>query len=130
MELCGDGIDLLEYECDDGNRINGDGCSSECVLEAGYVCEGGDQHKPDTCYEICGNGRTIKRKDRMCDDGNIFDNDGCSSNCIVEPGYECFQDSKGKDECQEICGDGIKIDTANKNLCDDGNTFDGDGCNS
>jgi len=34
---CGDGV-VLEEECDDGNKESGDGCSSDCVKEAGYVC--------------------------------------------------------------------------------------------
>src|SRR5699024_8842272 len=40
---CGDGILLREdaqlgHECDDGNTIDGDGCSSNCKLEPGYTC--------------------------------------------------------------------------------------------
>ena len=31
VELCGDGV-LLEKECDDGNIINGDGCSDQCRI--------------------------------------------------------------------------------------------------
>jgi cysteine-rich repeat protein len=54
------------------------------------VCTGGDLYKPDTCYEICGDGKILDRNDRECDDGNVFDGDGCSSNCIVEPGFECY----------------------------------------
>jgi len=26
------------YACDDGNLINGDGCSSACAVENGYHC--------------------------------------------------------------------------------------------
>lgn len=36
-EICGDGIDL-EYQCDDGNVLNGDGCSSNCLVEPGWHC--------------------------------------------------------------------------------------------
>jgi cysteine-rich repeat protein len=32
--MCGDGTWDLFEECDDGNRISGDGCSADCVLEA------------------------------------------------------------------------------------------------
>ena len=32
-------IDAAKSEtCDDGNSKSGDGCSSECKLEDGYVC--------------------------------------------------------------------------------------------
>ncbi len=36
---CGDGL-LLGEACDDGNLINGDGCSDLCVVENGYECVG------------------------------------------------------------------------------------------
>jgi len=28
-----------DEDCDDGNIISGDGCSSACVVEDGYECE-------------------------------------------------------------------------------------------
>lgn len=33
--FCGDGIKQSVEECDDGNDINGDGCSANCMIEAG-----------------------------------------------------------------------------------------------
>ena len=30
-------------KCDDGNIRNGDGCSSECVVEKGYACSASTQ---------------------------------------------------------------------------------------
>jgi cysteine-rich repeat protein len=33
-KLCGDWYLEVGEECDDGNKINGDGCSSECLLES------------------------------------------------------------------------------------------------
>ncbi len=36
-EYCGDGKVQTQYEqCDDGNFVNGDGCTSRCLKEAGY----------------------------------------------------------------------------------------------
>ena len=44
-------------ECEDGNLLNGDGCSSTCTVEEGYVCTGGgfDPLAPDvgTFLDIC-----------------------------------------------------------------------------
>ncbi len=39
-----------KIECDDGNRDSGDGCSSNCKIEAGYKCI----HRvgqPDICID-------------------------------------------------------------------------------
>ena len=45
--LCGDGI--LDFrcgeQCDDGNSVSGDGCSSTCAVENGFSCEG----EPSVC---------------------------------------------------------------------------------
>ena len=35
---CGNGSIETGEDCDDGNEINGDGCSSACKLEAGFSC--------------------------------------------------------------------------------------------
>ena len=43
MEICGDGV-LLERECDDGNIINGDGCSDQCKIEPYFVCSNQEMH--------------------------------------------------------------------------------------
>ena len=34
-----------------------------------------------------------------CDDGNNLSNDGCSSNCKIEPGYKCIHRSNLPDSC-------------------------------
>jgi cysteine-rich repeat protein len=37
---CGDGVLLIGVEqCDDGNFFNQDGCTAECVIEPGFICE-------------------------------------------------------------------------------------------
>ena len=46
---CGNGKhDSGEY-CDDGNEVDGDGCSSACTLEAGWVCSTLSLDLPSTC---------------------------------------------------------------------------------
>ena len=37
--VCGDGMNLGSYECDDGNNVDGDGCSSDCNIEKGFKCD-------------------------------------------------------------------------------------------
>lgn len=46
---CGDGLRVANEECDDGNTMNGDGCSSDCKVETYWKCEGGSFLSPDTC---------------------------------------------------------------------------------
>jgi len=46
--VCGDGIINGDDECDDGNTGNGDGCSSVCLVESGYMCSG----EPSVCTPI------------------------------------------------------------------------------
>ena len=54
-------MDFFHYGCDDGNLVNGDGCTEYCTVERGYTCNpntGAPTPNPvaDTCYEICGDG--------------------------------------------------------------------------
>jgi cysteine-rich repeat protein len=85
---CGDGrlrADLSEA-CDDGNALNGDGCSSACAVEDGYSCRGGSATLADVCQK-CGDGRVSGTE--TCDDWNLADEDGCSATCVVEVPFEC-----------------------------------------
>ncbi|CAI2386795.1 unnamed protein product [Moneuplotes crassus] len=130
--ICGDGGRTYWEQCDDGNLIPGDGCDEHCNVEFGYKCDGGTHPlvnspgSPDSCYIPCGDG--ILYGTEECDDGNESSGDGCSSSCIVEPGYQCTREnSTTPDVCLLICGDGKKM---SGEACDDGNTQDGDGCNS
>jgi len=66
--FCGDGVLDTHEQCDDGNAVDGDGCSATCLVEIPpAVC--GDHHV-DTGEE--------------CDDGNTQSGDGCSANCATE----------------------------------------------
>jgi cysteine-rich repeat protein len=67
LAICSDGIVGPGEECDDGNTVDADGCTSACKLA---VCSDG----------IVGPGEE-------CDDGNTVDADGCSSNCIIDVIY-------------------------------------------
>ena len=112
---CGDGLLKGAEECDDGNTVSGDGCSSSCTLEVGYECP-----TPGTkcTTTTCGNG--VRAGAEQCDDGNLRPYDGCSPTCQREavcPGGACIA----------VCGDGVKYPTE---ACDDGNLRDGDGCSS
>ncbi|RXM37106.1 Pappalysin-2 [Acipenser ruthenus] len=51
---CGDGQvqRMRGEECDDGNLLDGDGCSKKCYKEAGFNCKG----EPSQCYVFDGDG--------------------------------------------------------------------------
>lgn len=103
-------------------------CSSDCQIELGFDCAGGNVTQPDKCYEFCGDGvvMTATRPDvSYCDDGNLDNGDGCNSSCSIEIGFTCSGGNQLQpDSCSEICGDGINSQNIG---CDDGNTLDSDG---
>ena len=41
LETCGDGVNYGISDCDDGNLKSGDGCSSDCRTETGFICREG-----------------------------------------------------------------------------------------
>lgn len=111
VPVCGNGAVENFEDCDDGNLIDLDGCSSSCLGEGtAAVADGG----------TCGNG-TLEGIEE-CDDGDNDDGDGCSSVCTYE----------GSSAAGTVCGDevvnGNDVDGGEE--CDDGNTRAGDGCSS
>ena len=153
---CGDGRVQGPEQCDDGNRMAGDGCSADCLVEDIWC------YPPATCtrVEICGDGRLGSGEE--CDDGNVISRDGCSEACRVEagwicpaPGARCVRSDgshcgdgvrQGDESCDDgmndgsyggcnpdctlapRCGDGL-LQLAFED-CDDGNLLDFDGCDS
>jgi MYXO-CTERM domain-containing protein len=130
LYVCGDGMVEVPEVCDDGNLLDGDGCSSSClsnevcgngIVDAGRgeACDdgntvGGDGCSPDCLSnETCGNGVVDTGRGEVCDDGNAAGGDGCSADC----------------RSNETCGNGV-VDAGRGEVCDDGNVRDGDGCSS
>jgi len=60
---CGNGALEAPEECDDANTTSGDGCSSTCQTEAGYVCVG----QPSVCSsgQVCGDN--LAEGPEVCD---------------------------------------------------------------
>lgn len=81
---CGDGVQALTENCDDGNNANCDGCKGDCS-------------RPD---KVCGD--TIQECAEACDDGNIVNCDGCHGDCTRLDNL-C---GDGIPECGEVCDDG------------------------
>jgi len=76
------------------------------------------------CAEHPGTEATtlVQVRGEACDDGNNTDGDGCSSTCLIEPGYTCSGTT-----CTSSCGNSA-LDPSEQ--CDDGNTTGGDGCDA
>ena len=55
---CGDGNVDPGEECDDGNQVSGDGCSSTCQYEAGWTCTPQPQPDSSTCQS--GSGQCLE----------------------------------------------------------------------
>ena len=123
---CGNGIHESWEACDDGNEMDGDGCSGSCDSD-----------------ETCGNDIVDRAVGEQCDDGNLTPDDGCSATCelescgdgVLNPGETCDDGNEvDGDGCNatctsdESCGNEI-VDVAVGEECDDGNTERDDGCN-
>ncbi len=121
---CGNGVLEAGEQCDDGNEVDGDGCSADCVWEQrcgdgnvddDEVCDDGNNASGDGCRsdcqsdERCGNGVLDVARGEVCDDGNEMDGDGCSADC----------------RSVERCGNGMLDDGE---VCDEGDTARWDGC--
>ena len=120
--VCGDGMKHPTAEvCDDGNQLGEDGCSGECVIEAGWTCEG----TPSVC-RTCGDGICSVGEDHCscredcegiatCGDGlccpsrdeNVC---SCPEDCMDEgavtcPDNFCCPDERAAGDCEPDCGD-------------------------
>ena len=103
MPNCSDGIVIWPEECDDNNRMNGDGCGSDCMMEEGFTCNitliMGFNISVD-CGPECGDGRVILPED--CDDNNRMSGDGCSDSCQMEDQFECMSGINGVSLCVTV----------------------------
>ncbi len=121
QSVCGDATRAPDEECEDSNKVAGDGCTS-CVVDTGWVCP--TTGKP--CVPKCGDG--LVRGLEACDDGNTIAADGCSSTCRVEPGRFCAANPcvDGEKPKATNCGNGL---VEGSEACDDGaNDLPFDGC--
>ncbi|CAD8059012.1 unnamed protein product [Paramecium sonneborni] len=154
--ICGDGLIVIDpsginsEQCDDGNTINNDGCSStcqfqcqpsticlNCVNQRCRECALGYYLSSDQiCKPICGDSQLVI--DEICEITQSLPYKGCQ-NCQAKcqtscqtcniKGLGCNECKKGYKQidylCYSLCGDKIVTDDEQ---CDDGNLIYGDGC--
>ena len=122
VRYCGDHeLQADEGEvCDDGNRIDDDGCLNLCqIARCGDGVRRTDVNEGDPSFE-------------ECDDGNENDEDGCLTSCVqarcgdrvVWSGEEECDDGQVSEVCNanctfSQCGDGI-LNLLSGELCDEG----------
>ncbi|MBU1069764.1 hypothetical protein KJ975_09390 [Myxococcota bacterium] len=112
---CGNGhIELNEFgvgeACDDGNTEDGDGCSSNCIIERSY-CVVPDS---DECLNWCGDG-TINGPE-LCEPENLGGYD-CTDFGFHDGTLACSADCRAFEpsQCEGFCGDG---DIHDVEVCD------------
>ncbi|QQR90691.1 MAG: DUF4215 domain-containing protein [Myxococcales bacterium] len=116
-QKCGNSVLEPTESCDDGNTLDGDGCSALCLYE-----------------DYCGNGEV--EGEEACDDHNTLSGDGCIANCsrtescgnglrdlaageVCDGQDYCAQDCLSRDVCSEGAADAS---------CTDDNNTPWDGC--
>ena len=52
LEICGDGLNMGQFQCDDGTNETNDGCERNCLVEEGFSCSGGNAEQADVCMDI------------------------------------------------------------------------------
>ena len=126
---CSNGVLDPGEKCDDSNTMGGDGCSSTCQIEPGYICPTVGQ--PCVLAIFCGNG-TVEAPE-TCDDGNSTPGDGCSGTCQTEPNFVCTTPTPPQTPPHQvcnstiICGDG---QIEGNEACDTGETSGTMGCSA
>ena len=146
INTCGNGTRETGERCDDGNTVDADACSNRCRRGLGVACTNNAQCESNVCdllesntcemANVCGNGAV--EGSEACDDGATVGGDGCSAGCKRENGQPCTSDSQcqsgvcdllGSNTCEpaNTCGNGKR---EGSEICDDGNTSNGDTCSS
>ena len=150
---CGDGTLDPGEQCDDGNTLDSDDCTSVCAharcgdgqRQSGEQCDDGNTIDTDDCTDactfkrVCGNG--IVDLGENCDDGDLENDDNCTALCrppfcgdgftqaleACDEGPENGNDAACTETCAiATCGDGLL--QIGVEACDDGNWDNTDAC--
>lgn len=129
LAICGNSNIENGEDCDDGNTLGGDCCSTSCSFEAlGSACDDSDAcSESDACD---GAGACLSGSPLICNDG-LFCNGvescdsslGCQSGPapVTDDGISCTEDS-----CDEA--NDLIVHVANDLSCDDGDACTAESC--
>lgn len=79
--------------CNVNDHFYYEATTNQCLCRNGYYLQSG------ACLDICGDGTVMGTE---CDDGNIDNGDGCSSECFVETNYRCTSNTSMQSSCQYV----------------------------
>ena len=86
LAVCGDGLVENKEKCDDGNKVAGDGCSSKCQVEDGFVCLTPNKPCRTAVCEVTKVSTSVFLKGNFIEYG--LGNDGAFGSDVVAPeGY-------------------------------------------
>jgi cysteine-rich repeat protein len=128
---CGNAVVDGVESCDDGNRAEGDGCSSLCQIVAGWDCRSAPR---SVCAQICGDGVVTPGEECDLGSGNGVSGSECGLDCrmlahcgdgVVSPGEECDLGSGNG-----VSGSGCGVDCRMLAHCGDGVVSPGEECDS
>ena len=116
------------YGWDDGNDINGDGCSDTWEIEDEWSWAM-DPTLDNRSYWLPAWGSGVyDNTTESWDDGNLDPGDGWDPDCTIPSGFKWDQVNGGLSNWYPNCGDNIRDSFPLIEECDDGNNLNFDGC--
>lgn len=130
LGVCGDNTVNAGEQCDDGNILNGDGCSAECIREV--MCAGGYKLNeqftaPDGCNVCTCTQAGVACTQRSCVLRKCFSSNECSAGevCSTEQGdcrFPCPPGAVCIQACAGVCVPGERASQCGNGVCDNGET--------